>query len=213
MQLETWWNNLSRDWKQIICENVQEQQEYKLRTVISDIDEYIRNNLHLLTEITALNCSFSSIDSLEAIKELSSLEKIDCGDSSLRDIGALSYFPRLEKLDLMFCPDVFSIDAIYYLTGLRMVELSGTGIRSLHGLENKPYLHKLACIDTAVDSIKQLRGYLKLRELSISGTQVNDITPLFSNTHLKIISCRGCNIPQDQIKAYQKINPGCVISK
>ena len=211
IDLRLWWNALPLHWQNILIDNFRENEEFRLRREIVDIENYILKNLELLSQIKGINCAFSEVLDITPLIVFSELEKIDLGDTLIEDVSPLQAFKNLQKLDLMFCKNIVNISCLNELNNLRMVELTGTSVDSLDVFAQHEYLYKLSCKGTRVSSLEGLEKAFRLHELSISDTEVNDLTPVENCDRLKLLSCRNTKIDETQIAHFAQLHPNCVI--
>ncbi len=177
---------------------------------ISDTQVSNISALSSLTNLQTLDITNTPVSDISALSSLTNLQTLDITGTPVSDISALSSLTNLtvvgfagspvvnipdetlltgikKKLDIADDMDVFQRD-ILLLTEL---DVGGSDISDLTGLEYATNLEELDLSDTEVLDISALSNLTSLLELSLSGTPVENISALSSLTSLLELSLSG----------------------
>lgn len=103
-------------------------------------------------------------------------KKLNLGDSvSIENIKSVTSIP---ELDLSSNGFIKNIEPLGQLVGLKVLNLSYTGIDDLTPIRNLTELVELDLSNTKVLDLTPLRYSIHLQRLNISNTEVSDLTPL-----------------------------------
>jgi Leucine-rich repeat (LRR) protein len=133
-----------------------------------------------------LNCLLGCV----ALRELS-LHSTEVTNESFAGLGPL--LARLHKLDLSGCQQLKAISNLAPATSLRELNLAGSGLGDLRGLEKLVALETLDVADISTTDLSILRQCPRLVTLSASG----DITALESIIHAAAPSLVDCRLHID----------------
>ena len=163
---------------------------YAWDTQVSDISA-----LSTLTNLEDLSLIGTQVSDISALSTLTKLERLHLNDTQVSDISALSTLTNLrvvgfgtvvnipdetllakikEELNISAGTAVTSADML----GLTSLDLSGSDVSDLTGLEHATNLEELDLGGTQVSDVLPLANLINLRVLDISDTQVSDISPL-----------------------------------
>jgi internalin A len=118
------------------------------------------------------------------IRKCQGLRELDVSGKQITDIGFLSNFILLEKLNLSKTL-VKDLSAIQNLTKLKELNLAGSKVDTLLYLRNLTNLEILDVSDLQLYSIADLAALVKIRELSCGGNKLKDLEPLRNMTVLE----------------------------
>ena len=127
-------------------------------------------------QVTGLDCSNKSINSLGGIQHLTSLKQLDLAQNTITNLLPLANLTKLESLNLAGNALV-NIEALSALNSLKHLHLGIAGQ-----------------LDTSINRIRDIQalsGLSKLTELDLSGNQINDISVLANMPHLARLNLDG----------------------
>ena len=129
--------------------------------------------------VTALNVSSSTVESLDGISHLTSLERLEAGANQIRDVSPLSGLTSLRELSLEN-NRITDILPLAGLASLETVRLSGNQITDVSGLGMLSSLVSLDLSDNQIHDISRLAGVTSLRSLHLAHNMVRDLSPVSS---------------------------------
>ena len=158
--LEAWWHDLSDSWKTVL------QSKAQLSTYPS------REELHSLTGIEEMNLSqYPDINSLGPVHMLVNLTKLNCEGLPIQDLAPLARLSQLQELNLAETK-ISSLEPLKDLRNLKYLNCNKTNIQSLLPLISAQNLKVLEVDDTQVKTLTPIEG---LRSLE---TVYCDFTPI-----------------------------------
>lgn len=97
-----------------------------------------------------------SITDFDMLSDLTNIRDLRMFNQPLTDLEGIQYFTQLQFFDAGYCRNLTDVSALYTLQDIQELWLSNTGIDSIQGVQNLP----------------------RLRGLSVSRTNVSDLSPL-----------------------------------
>jgi len=141
-----------------------------------------------LTQLTELNCSDTQINDLTPLTGLSQLTELNCSRTKINDLTALAGLSQLTQLDCSYT-QIHDLTPLTGLSQLTQLNCSGTKINDLTPLTGLSQLTQLDCSDTQINDLTSLTGLSQLTELNCSHTQIHDLTPLTGLSQLTELNC------------------------
>lgn len=155
----TWWNNLSDEWKIVLCRSAdlynklyseeiingqfnQKISEEELNKILDLESVLICDPESLFLDIIDDEKMNWSIDDLTPISKLVNLKELRIYGTQIKDISFISSLVNLEEIDLMGC-EITDFGEINKLVKLNFLNLSNTGLNELYQLENLVNLKNL----------------------------------------------------------------------
>lgn len=111
------------------------------------------------------------------IRKCQGLRELDISGKAISDIGFLSNFILLEKLNLSKT-QVKDLSAVQNLTKLKELNLAGSKVDTLLYLRKLTNLEILDVSDLQIYSLADLAGLVNMLELSCGGNRLKDLEPL-----------------------------------
>ena len=144
-QLQSWWEALQPEWKDIFTQYIQEGGQSLTKEKLAQVGN--------LTEIDI--SGNKSIASLSPLTKLVNLRTLKCANSGVRALDPLSELLNLQYID---CSNtaVDSLAALRNARNLRTLHLDHTSVRSLSALRDLSGIQRLSCEQTPIpeDSIR-----------------------------------------------------------
>jgi len=148
-KLFEWWQTLSKDWKDIVSQNI-------------PVSETItKEELHQIINRTSLNIQVPVINSLEPVSMLYRLEKLDASSTHVSDLEPLSSLNHLRELNINNT-NVASIEPLSSLDNIRTIYFENTGVGDLMPLQNCIQLQIVYCDKSNVATDNVLKFKTKL---------------------------------------------------
>lgn len=116
-----------------------------------------------------------------------------------------------ENLTLAFNKNIKSIEPLSMLHRLEKLDLSHTSIENLNPLDGLNNLKLLNLSQTPVTNLEALTSLQNLKEIDITKTTISNLLPLQNSRNLSKIYCDNSLVKQEQVIAFRKIVPECVV--
>ncbi len=225
-----WWNSLSPAWKKVFRDqelkgkDVEPTDEQLAMIVLCENMECGGNKgitdlkpLKRLTNLTMLDCSNTSIKSLDGIQYLTGLKTLDCSNNDnlnslefiaglvnlesvncvntmVKSLAPLVYLKKLRRLDAHFCT-INKLGTIGELKSLTYLDLSeNQSLFSLEGIQKLTQLAEFNCSQTNISDLKPLENMKALEVLNIADTRVTTLRPLQNVRTLTDLDCSSTKI-------------------
>lgn len=143
-------------------------------------------DFNALTNLNTISISNSNINSLDGIRQVSTLKEVNINNSSIGNLGDLTILANIENLNLS-SNNIADISSISVLSNLKTLNLSNNNISNLTPLNNLTNLQNLNLSNNAIenyyfsfnniDVLKNLNKN-KLTQLNISGNNFSDTSEL-----------------------------------
>ncbi len=219
-----WWDSLSPAWKKVILkqhfkgkditptdEQLQEVGKMVFLDISGNKDVKTLKPAEQLLLLEIIRCNGSGIESIEGVEGLINLRKFDCSDND--NISSLVPLSELTNIEKIKCGNtmVKSLAPLRNLVNLVELDLHYTTVVDLRILKD---LKKLESLDVSQNiSLFALDGveYMKeLREINLSKTNVDDLSPLSKLTKLERVDCSESRVaslrPIQMVKSLQDID-------
>lgn len=118
-----------------------------------------------------LNCSSSSVQSLEGLQQFKYLTSLELTNTSINDFSGVAELEHLQHIDLSLARSEWF-----------------TPINSIEFLANKPHLRSARLSNQWIQDISPLLTSPRLRTLSLSEAQFDDFAPIWTLRHLESLS-------------------------
>ena len=160
--IKDWWKKLDLTWKRIFKRNLD---------INHNPDD---SELHQILNLESIDCSNSSIVSLEPLQYLKNLQYLDCSKTRIDKLTRISNLALLRELR---CNDtnIKSLIPLKGLSNLWVLYVQNTKIESLSGMEELHGIEYLDCSNNNINNVVPLYEYRNLKNLNISNTQVSDL--------------------------------------
>lgn len=148
------------------------------------------------------------------------LKSLNLSKNSISFIQNLENLKHLETLNLDN-NDILEIQGLDTLTNLKILSLSGNKIKKLGNLDKLVKLEKLILATNPIVQINQkFSSFLKLRNVLINSTQIEDVTPLHQAKYLEVLDISNTkvkkigslsqwpNLRQLRMEGLQRLNIG-----
>jgi Leucine-rich repeat (LRR) protein len=205
--LESWWNDLSYEWKgvfknQLSLEDSVNLDDIRKITSIESLDlsnnKYIQTILPLtqLLNLTTVDLSNTAISDLSPLRNLSELTSLNISNTKVRDLSPLKYAGNLQALNINGTL-IHDISAISKMIKLQQFEAAQTNIDDFGALRDVTSLDYLNLASTTISDLTTLERLVELRELNIAKTVVKSVVGLGSLKKMRVL-----NIDSTQIKDF-----------
>jgi Leucine-rich repeat (LRR) protein len=148
-------------------------------------------------KITSLLLANNNIHTLAPIKEFKNLKKLDLSSNQFTEHSELSYFPKIEELNLsgntVDSIGEYKLEHLPQLENLTKLDLSNNSISDFNGLKNFKNLEYLDISDTKQDNIKSLPRLANLKILNISRNIPGDLSVLNRFPTLAVLKINSTN--------------------
>lgn len=151
----------------------------------------------LSTLVSLEEVSLTSVDltSIAPLARLSSLRRLFISDDELlSDIAPIGELLDLEFLSFRYCPNVTSIDALFGLTKLKLLDLDATGVSDISAVSNMRTLNSLLLAATGVSDLTPITGLRNLETLDLANTSVSSLDPLKDHAALTTLNLKGTKV-------------------
>lgn len=118
------------------------------------------------------------------------LRNLTVGDSNIRTKQDL-FLPNLRGLYITLPMDAADLTKFTHLKKLESLQLGGTSLTSLEGLDQLPALNELILFETGLTDLSPLASLSGLEELSVTSTSIRDAAFLAGMTGLKTLELTG----------------------
>lgn len=132
-----------------------------------------------IINLTELNCSNNdNLNSLIPVANLKNLVSLNCGNTMVKSLAPLANLINLKTLDVHFCT-VNNLSQLSALTKLTSLDVSKNhSLYSIMGIEKLTNLITFDCSETCVEDLSPLQNLKSLENLNISNTKVKTLRPL-----------------------------------
>ena len=155
-----------------------------------------------LTQLEYIDVRMNKITSLLPLNQLQSLRELELDSNrQLRTLGGLEGLKSLETLSVRSV-SLDNIKALSTIPSLKELDFNNNGLTDISPLSNLPNI-VIANLDDNPDlsDISALANKSELEVVTIYGTQVSDLTPLYTSPKLwRIHISNKSTIPCEQIK-------------
>lgn len=138
-----------------------------------------------MASLQTLAVSTTNIASLRGLEYATGLQILYLHDQDIRDLTELSGLTGLHTLILGGNRSLTRIAPLMWLSGLRQLHLSRTGVADITALSSLTGLQSLSLSRTGVTNISALAGLAALEYLDLSSNDLSDIAPLAGLTGLR----------------------------
>lgn len=174
--LARWWDSMSTEWKDIF------------RNIAALDAKPGKEELHQAVKIDEIIITGNDkITTLEPLKQLVQLKKLQCGSTGIKDLSPLS-----DHIDLQY------------------LDCSGTMIKSCDALRDLLSLEYLDISNTEITEITCLKRLKNLKELNIEGTQVATIN-VFQQSNLHLVRADNSKMGLAELIKFRQDNPDCIV--
>ena len=179
----SWWKGLSKAWQDVFiaAEELKGQPDRLQLQQIANLDELaISENfsisdltpLQKLSRLETLSFSGTTVNSLEPLKNMLTLESLHCGKNPITDLTPVAGLPNLKDLDFSNS-QVEELMPIQNMKQLESLKFSGTPVKRLKYLVNLTGLKVLELYNTKVSSLDELEKMSQLESLKIFNTKIS----------------------------------------
>lgn len=156
----------------IVKSKIYFEQLPNLRELYIHAEQFINENLYLAVNLEELYLdSFKQHDE-HSLDKLINLKKLTIGNSNITSLEFLKSLKKLEKLELYNCKKINDFRPVHYLTNLKKLDISGyNNIGDLSFLNNNINLEVLLINAGTVDSISFLKYLPNIKALAIYGNK------------------------------------------
>ncbi len=159
--LRTWWRALDTPWQRIF--------KRTLDINHTPTDEELQE----ISQLEAIDCSGTTIISLEPLQQLAGLRRLDAHNTKITRVERLSALLQLEELDLSGTL-VSNLASLHLLTKLWSVRCVGCPLTSLQGLQQATELAYLDITSTSITSLEPLLLLPNLRSIKATASALTD---------------------------------------
>lgn len=160
-----WFNSLDYTWKRI------------LKQCIDINSAPTEDQLDDILNLVEVDCSNSSVLSIEPLIHFRKLEKLICKKTKIKTLEKLENNTRLQYLDIS-STEVTNLDFLRNFPALTYLDISNTKVTSLNGIGNCESLEYLYLNKTFIDDLTPLKYCKNLYSVELNSTQVSDISLL-----------------------------------
>jgi len=174
IEIKEWWRKLDITWKRIFKRTIDINHQPNLSELMD------------ILNLEAIDCSGNSyIISLEPLKDLIKLRKLNCRSTNIITLEKISNLILIDELDCSFTK-IDSLEPIKKLSNIWSLKCSNTPLNSLIGVEELNSLEYLDCSYTYIQDIEPLRNINKLRILNFNNTRLLNIDPIRNSPGCKV---------------------------
>ena len=140
-------------------------------------------------------------------EDMASLTRLEAHDLNIESLAGLEHATALTVLDLDRNAALADVSPLASLTNLSTLKLSGTsitdaGLASLTSLLTKLKLLTLSGTSIGDAGAASLSSLTNLEDLSLSLTNITDVSPLLSLTKLKAVFLHGTPLSDESINEH-----------
>ena len=192
-RLREWWDNLDVTWQNLLkaqtgCTNY-EPTDLELQKIMNIREFQVEQE--------------NQIQSLEPLKKLHWLEKVNLANQGIRDINALSEKSYLREVLLQNNP-ISDLSPLVGDTSINVLNIENTQITELTYVENMKHMKTLNASGTGIKSLKPLAKLTELEELLINNTAVKNISPIEDIPSLKLLKIYNTKVKNRAVNSLQQ---------
>lgn len=159
--LRLWWRALDAPWQRI----------FKMALDINHVPTDAE--LQEVIELGAIDCSGTTIISLEPLQRLRHLQRLDAHNTRITRLGRISGLRNLVELNISGT-NVTSLEPLEHLTRLWSLHCANCSLTSLNGLQKLTELGYLDVMGTAITSLEPIAHLPQLKHIIACDTQLSD---------------------------------------
>ena len=173
--------------------------------------------LRHLNNLIKINCGNTMVKNLVPLKDLKELSYLDVHYTTIVDLRILKDLNKLEYLNVENNVSLYSLEGVDFMPEIRELDCSGTNVDLLTPLKGLKKLTRLDCSDTKVYSLRPLQLVKTLEDLDCSNTEIigKSLDYLLSNRNLLMIRAKNIEITKDEISDFESIiskkNPDAMV--
>ncbi len=127
--------------------------------------------------VVELDFNGNPITSLEPLRSLSALEKLDIGGGGVSDMSPLEDLPNLVQLYLP-ANIIENISSVGKMGAIRRLNLYGNKIRDVEPASLATGLENLSLYNNYIENIESLKSLLNLDRVALEGNCITDFSPI-----------------------------------
>ena len=147
-------------------------------------------DLEYVMTITELDLCGSGITDLSPVRQLVNLESLDISGTRITDISPILDLPVLREFSATFCCEL-NLEILEQMKGLEVLDLS--------------YPKEL---QTRLPDFGLMKG---LKEIYCNACGLKSVIPFMSGDNLEVVCAFFNPIPEEELKAYRELSPGCKV--
>lgn len=128
-------------------------------------------NIESASQLKYINISKLKTKNLEVFSNLKNIVNFSVFESSIENLSGIENFSKLERLTIVRCPNLTSIESIAKLVDLEHIRISNcknlTSIKVLENLNNIKFLELHNCGE--IESIAPIKNLKNLKEFNYTG--------------------------------------------
>ncbi len=183
--LESWWNGLSLDWKQLFATSIRVNDSLTMQDVLA-LDTTLRLGDTLFLARSRIEGDSMRTDLAMLFESDTVLPPVDTillnQEQTFQDLRQLL---NRETLDLEPFPGLNELGPLSQMTRLRRLSIRGTQVRDLSPIRNLTRLEVLDCANTQVASLVPLQYATSLKSLIGHHTPISSLDPLANFQNLE----------------------------
>ncbi len=137
-----------------------------------------------LSSLLDLNLRMNRLRTVQGIEHLLNLRKLNLDNNPLTDISGLLSLVNLSELSLDNASGLSQIEVVKYMSNLTDLKVTSSGLESLNGVEDLPWLQSATFWRNQLTDISPLRHSTRLKYLNLSYNQIADVSALAKLTNL-----------------------------
>lgn len=194
--LQSWWNNLSIDWKTIFGYSATVPNRLQLHQIQNLKEVVFKDNLR--------------ISDLTPLKMLDRFQRLQFSGTSVSDLKPLT---TQKNLQILKCPNnpIKELDPLKSLPGLQELDIEGTQVQTLEILVNLKGLLALNAGGTQVKTVKYLKLLTSLQRLEIFNTRVGTLSTLETLKSLRLVKCYNSSVSKRDVARFKDAHPECEV--
>ena len=118
---------------------------------------------------------------------------------------------QLKEIDVHNNRRIKNVQPLSFLAHIRKLNISGTSVQQLNGLEGLGGLRELNAGKTAISNLEPLKNLKNMKSISIENTEVSNLLPLANNSNLSIIYADGSKVSKKNVLRFNQQLPHCLV--
>ena len=118
---------------------------------------------------------------------------------------------QLKEIDVSNNKRIKNVQPLSFLARIKKLNISGTSVRQLNGLEGLGGLRELNASQTNIKSLEPLKNLKNLKSISIENTGISNLLPLINNSNLTLVYADGSKVSKKNVIAFQQHLPHCLV--
>ena len=215
-----WWAGLSEKWRCALQEAasldseeaLSEPSALELQRILS-VERVVQNyqgfsSLEAVRPLTKLKVLLvrgsGKVDTIDALRELTSLEQLDIGECRVIDLSPLAGLQQLRELAIDSV-GVTDLAVLASLVNLEKLSITGIPATTLRGLEGLTKLRELNANSSHVSDISALASAKSLERVMLNWLTIADLSPLRGASALRILEMNQAQVGRVDLRGLDQL--------